>query len=160
MEFLAWIENTALSIWVREALWVFPTLLVLHALGMAFLVGNSLALNLRLLNLLPTFPVVYFKQFYGLAIIAFVVNLVSGLLLLLSYPAKGLTNPVFYLKMGIVLTAVLLLFRQFRQLKFDGQAQMSWALDKKIACLILVLWVVGIFSGRFLAYTHTWLLVT
>ena len=38
-----WIETTALSIWLRESpsLWAFPFVLILHTVGLAFLVGSN-----------------------------------------------------------------------------------------------------------------------
>jgi hypothetical protein len=158
MDALAWIENTAASVWFREALWAFPTLLVFHALGMAFLVGTSGAINLRLLGVVPNISLSQLSKFYPIIILAFIVNLISGLLLLLSYPAKGLTNPLFFIKIGVVVVAVILTqwqFNQFKQAHFITTPRIKY-----FAGLILILWVIGIFSGRLLAYTHTWLLVS
>ena len=162
MEVFIWIEESFLSTWVREATWAFPTLLVLHALGMAFLVGTSLAINCRLLGLASQMAIQGFIKFYPVMTLAFIVNLVSGLLLLLSYPAKALTNPVFFLKMALVIVAVTLTQKQ-KSFIASTPSQSTVAVsttNKRIAALILFLWAAGIISGRFLAYTHTWLLVS
>lgn len=42
MDALAWIEQTRLSVWVREDFYAYFVLLILHAWGMAFLVGGGL----------------------------------------------------------------------------------------------------------------------
>ena len=51
--FFTWIETTALSIWLRESpsLWAFPFVLILHTVGLAFLVGANVALDVRVLGL-------------------------------------------------------------------------------------------------------------
>jgi len=53
--FTGWIETTALSVWVRESpsLWAFPFVLILHTVGMGFLVGTNIALDLRVLGFAP-----------------------------------------------------------------------------------------------------------
>lgn len=162
MEFFIWLEETFLSSWLREALWAFPTFLVFHALGMAFLVGCSVAINLRLLGVAKGIIPSTLLNFYPVIYFSFVVNLLSGLALLISYPAKGLTNPVFYLKMVLVIAAVI--FTQYQKpalanLNTVGNQGIP-VRQKQIAVIILFFWLVGIFSGRFLAYTHTWLLVS
>jgi len=157
MQFLAWIENTGLSVWFREAIWAFPTLLVLHAIGMAFLVGISLIFNLRIIGFSKNLNLVFLSAFYPLLILAFIVSLVSGLSLLWAYPAKGLTNPLFYCKILLVLAAFVLTLRQKSLLIGAGTITQQ---AKYMAFAILSFWVIGIVSGRLLAYTHTWLLVS
>lgn len=158
MELLSWLENTPLSILIREAIWFFPSLLILHAVGMAFLVGTSIAVNLCMLGLVPNVPLRQFQKFHGLVVLSFTINLISGLLLLLSYPAKGLTNPVFFIKMGLVIVAAALTQYQFSKFKHPSLS-INPAM-KYMATAILLLWLGGVFCGRFLAYTHKWLLVS
>jgi hypothetical protein len=82
--------------------------------------------------------------------LGFGINLLSGLALLLAYPAKALTNWVFYFKMALVLVAVWVAARINRELQsprtvgFDGR---RWALAS------LLLWAGAIVTGRLLAYT-------
>jgi hypothetical protein len=51
--FFAFIENSELSEWIRgsESNFAFPTIITLHAIGMAFLAGGSAAIDLRILGL-------------------------------------------------------------------------------------------------------------
>ena len=50
VEFLASLEQSTIGTIVRESLWAYPTLLVLHALGLAFVVGVNAAIDLRVLG--------------------------------------------------------------------------------------------------------------
>lgn len=55
MDFFAWfdwIEQTGLSMWLRESpsLLAFPSVIVLHTVGLAFLVGTNVAVDLRILG--------------------------------------------------------------------------------------------------------------
>jgi len=81
---------------------------------------------------------------------------VSGVLLLIAYPAKALTNPVFYLKLGAVAAALvvgrLLASGVLQQPEHDAGPVPRRA--RVLAVLSLVLWVGAITAGRFLAYTY------
>ena len=50
--FFLWIEGSWLSVWLREAItiWAFPFVLVLHTIGLAFMVGVNVAIDLRALG--------------------------------------------------------------------------------------------------------------
>jgi hypothetical protein len=131
---------------------------VLHALGMAFLVGGSAVIAFRMLGLAPRIQPVTLTQLYPLLAVAFVVNLVSGLLLVAAYPTKALTNPLFYVKIALVLLALAAVWRLRNGLAEKRSAAAERSL-RTLAGASLLLWVSVIFSGRFLAYTHTRLLV-
>ena len=54
--------------------------------------------------------------------LGFGINLVSGLALLLAYPAKALTNRVFYMKMALVVLGVYVAARINREISPSGVA--------------------------------------
>ena len=106
MEYLAWLESTGFSIWMRESGVAFFGSLILHALGMGFLVGVHVATDLRILGVAPGVPLSLFRRFRPVASGALAVVIISGALLLVAYPAKALTNPVFYGKLLAASAAV------------------------------------------------------
>lgn len=157
MYYLARLEETGISTWLRETGWAFFSALTLHSLSMALVVGISLAINLRKLGVADAVP---FQRLQGLLApmwwgVAAVI--LSGSLLLLAYPAKALTNPVFYLKLAAVSLALFLTNRLFR-IHVDNGIGPHRIPDYTFASLALGAWLVGIGAGRFLAYTHTVLL--
>jgi hypothetical protein len=78
----------------------------------------------------------------------------------MAYPAKALTNPVFYLKLSALVTA-LLISRYFQKmLALTGENFELERLVPRLAYLSLVLWIVTVAAGRFLAYTHSVLLAS
>ena len=81
---------------------VFLVVISLHAIGMGFLAGTACMINLRLLGVAPSVPLARLAAFLPVAWLALVVNAVSGMLLLIGYPTKALTNPVFYLKLIVM----------------------------------------------------------
>lgn len=150
METFAWFESSALSIWVRESPLVFPTLLIAHALGMGLVVGINVLLAWRLFR---AGRCVEIDSFVPLVWLGFAASFVSGVLLLAAYPAKALTNPVFYLKIALI-TIGLILFRILR----------SPVASTRPACVaavaLLTVWFAAITGGRLLAYTNTVLLAS
>jgi hypothetical protein len=88
-------------------------------------------------------------------------NGTSGLALFAAYPTKALTNPVFYLKLGLIVVALVILEVVRRCLLTEGMAlAMSMSGNLKIlAAASLGCWAGAITAGRLLAYTYTRLMV-
>ncbi len=107
MALLASIEQNALSVWVRESpsLLAFPFILYLHTLGLAMLAGINVGLAVWLLarRTVPSFDL---TGIYRVMWLGFGINAVSGLALLAAYPAKALTNWVFFVKLVLVAAAL------------------------------------------------------
>lgn len=159
MESLAWFESTALSVWVRESPLVFPTILIMHALGMGALVGVNVFLGLRAFGLVRSVTAASLERFVPLMWIGFIACLVSGLLLLAGYPAKALTNGVFYLKFIFLGAAFIVSLRLRGRLADASHAGLAGSL-RLSGAMLLLLWAGVITAGRFLAYTHTVLLAS
>jgi hypothetical protein len=182
--FFIWIEETAFSVWIRESpsLLGFPFILYLHTLGLALLAGLSSAVAFAILvlrqksiarSLLPLFPLMW---------LGFGINAVSGVALLMAYPAKALTNPVFYVKLIAIAGAIGIVQWLRGQLTEPpasaatagsaqaGSAQAGSAqavadsapkpAERRAALSLLVLWLIATLTGRLLAYTYSVLLAS
>ena len=160
---LASFEQNAFSVWVRESpsLLAFPFILYLHTLGLAMLAGINVGLDLWLLarRTVPSFDL---KGIYRVMWLGFGINLLSGLALLAAYPAKALTNWVFFAKLALVVIALWVLQRIKGELAVAkcGRAREVSPCARRLALLSLVLWAGTIFAGRLLAYTHHILLAS
>jgi len=158
--FFAFIENSALSEWIRgsESIFGFPTIITFHAIGMAFLAGGSAAIDLRILGFAPAISLGAMRRFLPLLWLAFAINAISGTLLLIAYPTKALTNPLFYVKMGLVALGIGLVARiGATVLRAPPLEQKMMARSAKVlAVASLTAWIALILAGRFLAYTHKW----
>lgn len=84
------------------------------------------------------------------------INALSGVVLLIAYPAKALTNPVFYIKLLLVGLGVYAVQRINRAVFPRGLAAMGAVAvtTKRWAVVSIVTWVGTVFTGRLLAYTH------
>jgi len=162
--FLAFIEGGELSNWIRgsESIFAFPTIITLHTIGMGFLAGGSAAIDLCILGFAPGISLKAMARFLPLLWLAFVVNAVSGVLLLIAYPTKALTNPIFYIKLGLIALAVWLVLRIGRTVLRAPEAEQTAfpaplpRHARRLALLSLASWIALITAGRLLAYTHKW----
>jgi len=157
-----WIEHTPLSMWVRgESMLAFPLILSAHTLGMGFLAGTSAGIDLRVLGFANRVPLSELAKFYPVMWIALALNFTSGTLLLIGYPYKAFTNPLFYIKLTLIAAAVYLLVRIRRQVlrQPEPQADSIVGRGRLLAAASLACWAGVIFTGRLLAYTYSWLLV-
>ena len=157
--FLLWLESTALSQWVTgsPSMFAFPGILALHAIGMGFAVGTSVALDLRILGVARGIPLAEMRRFMPILWAGFWLNAVSGILLLIGYPTKALTNPVFYLKLVLIATAMVLLVRTGRRAFGEEAAELDASVSTRLrhlAIASLVCWAGAITAGRLLAYTY------
>jgi len=158
----AWIESSAFSVWLRESpsLWVFPFVLILHTVGMGFLVGTNVAIDLRVLGLSPRIPLSIMERFLVVMKLAFFINAVSGILLLIAYPTKALTNPLFYLKLTLIAFALLetrWILNQVIRVP-DNESSSVSSKARLVAGTSLLVWAAAITAGRLLAYTYTYLM--
>ena len=158
----AWIESTPLSLWMRgESMLGFPAILSAHTLGMGFLAGTSVGIDLRLLGFADRVPLSALEKFYPVMWLALALNFASGTLLLIGYPYKAFTNPVFYVKLALIAIAVYLVLRIRKEVLRHPAADAAAALPRarRLAIISLGCWAGAIFAGRLLAYTYTWLRV-
>jgi hypothetical protein len=156
MDFLRSLEQSGFSTWVRESpsVLAFPTVLLLHTIGMGLVVGINAGIDLRILGFAPAVPLAPLERFFPILWIGFWINAVTGVVLVVQDATTKLTNPDFYLKMIFIALAVInlqmLRKRVFRDPHID---KAPFATNIKIlAVTSLILWLGAITSGRLLAY--------
>ena len=160
METLARLEITALSIWFRESGLAFFGSLTLHSLAMALVVGINLAIAFRLLGVVPAFALKPLMRFYQIHWLAVILIFLSGLALLLAYPAKALTNPVFYAKFAMLSAGLVIASKIQSLIRTRTEDELNSKSVKLAALTSIVVWVGTITTGRFLAYTNSVLLAS
>jgi hypothetical protein len=161
--FFAWLESSAASVWLAQSpsMQAFPLILALHTVGLGLVAGINGALNFRLLGVAPQVPLAEFRRFLPVMWFGFWLNAASGLALLIAYPTKALTNPVFYLKLALIAAALLILRVVRRRVLPEGDAERHPTSPVKIlAVASLVCWAGATVAGRLLAYTYTRLTVS
>ena len=141
-ELFAAIQQSSLSVWMREAPYAYFVALIFHAWGMAFLIGGGILVTLRVLGLGRGTALEKFRGFFPVMWMGAAMAIVSGLALLVAYPAKALTNPVFALKLSCLIAVALLMRKVLRG------ARMT-------AAIALALWLAVVVAGKLLLYTYS-----
>ncbi|MCY3927588.1 MAG: hypothetical protein OXG81_04885 [Acidobacteria bacterium] len=155
VDFLIWLEETRPSTWMRESGGAFFSSLVFHSIGMALVAGIHVVTDLRVLGVAPGVPLSLMRRYVPVLWASLAVVTASGLLLLLAYPAKALTNPLFYFKLVAIVVALWIMRALQRGVLRDSlhDAVPVPTRERLLALVSLVLWAAVITSGRFLAYT-------
>src|SRR3954464_3232032 len=156
MGLLVWLESLPLSVWVHESpsVWAQPTVLTLHTMGMAVLVGASWMLDLRLLGISRGIPLSAFRWVFRVVAISLVVNLVTGVLLFMARATLWGTALPFLLKILLVVAsaATPLPIRTYVMQSGDARGDVS-SRARTLAMVSIAAWSAAITAGRLLAYT-------
>ncbi|GIZ50229.1 DUF6644 family protein [Noviherbaspirillum aridicola] len=155
---LGWIEQSALAEAMRTGLWTYPIVEIVHIVGFVLLVGSVAMFDLRLLGLGKALSVQALgRHLLRWTLLSLVLVVPAGLLMFSAHPSDFLGNPVFLLKLVLILLAGLnaLLFhaRVYRgAAEWDVGAEPP-AAAKSHALVSLFTWIAVISCGRLLAYT-------
>lgn len=155
-QFLVSLENLAFSQWVKDAptIWAFPTILIVHTLGMSIVAGVSAIISLVVLGFWPAVPIKPFARAFPLLWFGFGINAVSGSMMLIADATTKLTSLDFYIKMAFVFAGLYVLIRMRRQVFKDPQLDKAPVSGhaKLLAWASLACWFGAITAGRLLAY--------
>ena len=155
--YLNWLENSSWAVIIRQSLWLYPTLEIIHILGIVILVGAAFMFDLRLLGFSRNLSVSGLSRHLlpwsrrGLLLI-----IPSGILLFITN-AKALgVDPTFWLKMILLLVAALnaFVFHQFiftiyKNSRMNGKLPFTAKISAFVSILV---WIAIIACGRLLAY--------
>jgi len=150
MEILWWIEDSWLGMLVSSSQWGYPIVLSLHAVGMAVLVGVSLILAMRVLGFGSAIPVTALAPFWTIALVGFVVNLLSGAALFMGNASVLFFNTAFHIKLiGVAVGLALTWWLVKICVRVTGEVSAS---HKGFAGVALFAWAVALVAGRLIGY--------
>lgn len=154
MNFLIWLQDSALGIWVAGSIWGYPVVLSCHALGMAVVAGTVAMLCLRILGFASAVPITFITRLSAVAWAGLVLNVVTGLMLFSGDPVKFFYHLVFWIKIALIVMGAVSLWLLLGALR--GAATQAGgelpARVKQIAGCALALWAGVIIAGRLIAY--------
>lgn len=153
------IEGSAYAEWVRSSpsIFAYTSILSLHAMGLAIIVGLNTLIALRLLGYVPQLPVAPLRKLFPWMYVGFTINAFSGLSLLAANLAGDLANWMFLAKLGFILLAMINL--ELTRIKvFDRPGALTSAdlprHARTFAIASIVLWTLATISGRLTAYPN------
>jgi len=155
-----WLAATSLSNTIQTAGWIIPTLQTIHILTVAVLFASAVLVDLRIWRItqrdvaLADVARRFLPPIWPLVLIL----ALTGGLLIVGEPRRSLLNDTFYIKMALLVAALIL------------TAGLQWALmsapeawersrarrlaGRFAAVLSMLVWCGIIFAGRFIAYTQ------
>jgi len=149
------LQQSAFTDWFlgSPSIWAYPTVLTLHTVGMAILVGASFVINLRVLQVSGLIPLHRLQPLYRFVWIGFTINLVSGLILFITEAADRVVDPVFGVKMASIAVALALgVVVKRRAIDRMDAPQAATVQTRSLAAAALAMWTVAIVAGRLMAY--------
>ena len=153
--FSRWLEATPLSQVIQTTSWAIPGIQVVHILCLAILFALALNLSLRVAGrgLALESSRSLAGRFLPMMGLCLVLLLLSGSLLIIAEPSRTITNQVFYIKMSLLVVAILLTLwlAKVARREFDKPTRLQVA----IAVLCMLVWTGIIVAGRYIAYYIT-----
>src|SRR5258706_2350665 len=157
-EFCKWLAATSLSHAIQAAGWIIPTLQTIHILSVAVVFSSAILVDLRIWRLLERdvpLPEIA-RRFLPTIWPVLLILLVTGSLLIIGEPRRSLLNSTFYLKMALLVVAILLTIGLQRSISSSPN---SWDRDRwrrivgRFAATVSILvWCGILFAGRWIAY--------
>ena len=146
--------SAAIETFIITRPWVWPASEVLHFIGMALLFGIVLLVNLRMLGVVKGISYESLHALLPWGMLAFGVNLVTGMLFFIGASAQYTNNVSFYFKIILVLLAGMniiyfTVFDDVWNVKADDVAPIT---AKVMAASTIAMWVGVIYFGRMLPY--------
>lgn len=161
VDLLEWIAGTAPAIFVMESSWAFPLTESIHVIAIALVVGLIAIIDLRLLGLasskvsLTRLIAEILPWTWG----AFVVAVLSGLVMFVSQPAGYFNNTAFRLKVLLLVMAgcnmLIFHFVTCRDVAGWGNGPSTPAAAKLAGGASLTFWVAIVVLGRQIGFTMT-----
>jgi len=167
-EFSKWLAATSLSHTIQTVGWIIPTLQTIHILSVAVVFSSAVLVDFRILRLferdvpLPQVTRRFLPTIWSVLLIL----LLTGSLLIIGEPRRSLLNSTFYLKMALLVVAILLTAVLQGSI---ASSSASWEKDRSrrtagkvlakipakiLATASLLVWCGILFAGRWIAYTQ------
>lgn len=151
------VEALAIAKAMRENLWLYPAVEIVHILGFVILVGSVVMFDLRVLGLSKRIPVrALARHLLPWSVAALAIIVPTGLMMFSAHAADFISNRAFQVKMGLLLAAGINA-AAFHTGPYQGVAAWDTHAPAPLAArasvaLSIAIWIGVIACGRLLAY--------
>ena len=154
VELSLWISDTSLSFWMVTNFWVIPIMQTIHILAIAGSFAAVLMVALRIYGYAGHATLAETAQRYNKVLWwSLVILLITGLGMIIAEPVRELVNPIFWIKMVLIVVGVVLAVwftRSMRSQLTTGDVVGGGVRAK--AGVLVILWCAIMFAGRWIAY--------
>jgi len=102
---IVWLDSTSLNSTIQNAAWAWPAMETIHFIGLILLLGGLLFIDLVLIGIIKGVSFNAIGSLSKVVILAFIINLITGLLFIIGDPGRYFINIGFQLKMLFVILA-------------------------------------------------------
>lgn len=150
-------EGLAIARAMREELWLYPSVEIVHIAGFAVLVGAVVMFDLRVLGVSRSIPVrALARHLLPWSVAALLLIVPSGLAMFSAHAGDFLNNRAFQLKMALLVTAGMNAawfhtgpYQTVKEWDVEAKAPVAARIS---VTLSILLWISIIACGRLLAY--------
>jgi hypothetical protein len=148
-DFFVWLGETAIGQYLNQSTAAFAATESLHIIALSLVGGAVLVTQLSALGLTlkPLAPATIVRNLQPVAYIGLGFVTISGLLLVAAGPFKYYTNPLFPVKLVLLVAALVAHTWLTRRLARDGSASNA---TRVLAAASLLLWAGVVVAGRWL----------
>lgn len=155
-QFLAGLSSSWLGELMRGIWWMWPLMENLHFFGLCMMFGALMVIDLRVLGVAKSIPMAASMKLIPVALIAFGINLITGIAFICGDPFRYFYNLSFQWKMGLIvlagINALWFWFGEHAKLSRLAVGEDADFQAKVIAGLSLIIWIVVIILGRLIPY--------
>src|SRR5258705_2039773 len=139
MAFFIWLQDTPFAHWVASdpSLLAYPTILTLHTVGMAIVVGTCVVMDLRLLGIAGDVPLSALVRAPRLVWTGFFINAATGLALFTTDAEHKAVQTVFFVKLSLIFLA-LVVYVRLRTLVFRTASPQPAPISGEVKALAAV----------------------
>ncbi len=143
LSFGQWLESFSIPTWVRNTLWGYPYVQLVHFTGLSLWIGTVVILDLRLLGLTGRDQTIaqFSKQLFLWKWIGLGIGVTGGFFLFASIATTYIQNPAFQIKLPLLLTGVVYHVLVHRNVERWDQLPATSRRVKLAGLFELALWV-------------------
>jgi hypothetical protein len=159
-KFCDWLSLTPISMLFQSVEWIIPMVQSVHILAIAIVMSSVIMVDLRLMGLMGHSQSIsgLARRFIPWVWVSLVVLLLSGLILITAEPRRDLLNPIFQLKMALLVVAIIVtaVFQETvrRNMEFWDLSPSRRAGAWVTAVVSLLVWTAIVGCGRWIAYVE------
>jgi hypothetical protein len=157
--FAQFLVDTPINQWVASSTWLWPTMEILHFLGLSLLLGSLFIIDMRLAGHFKAMSLVATHKLLPMVFIGFGLNLTTGILFFLGDPTRYIINIGFQIKMILVIVAGVNAAVYYWKLDRDMQTlnanTRTPVLARTVAYTSLGVWTAVLLCGRLIPYVGT-----
>lgn len=143
------LNHWAPIVWLKTNPYAYPSLEIVHIIGIALVFGTLWIVDMRILGLMRNFDVNQLaKHVIPWTIAGFLLVAISGFTMFVSRAGDLINNPAFVVKMCMIFAAG----TNAAVLHARGAIDTTKIITKAQAVLSILIWVAVIACGRWIAY--------